>query len=129
MDSLPVMSKMSRVRRGGDKSMRNFPMRFLLQLMFMMNCGLLSAAEPAPTPQVVTREQITNRWHQVRIEDLRRAAENGDATAQFYLGWKLAHGVGMPADDKARSAWYRKAAEQGLAVAQSDLGWLHYEGR
>jgi hypothetical protein len=58
-----------------------------------------------------------------------KAADQGNSTAQFWLGEMFSTGWGIP-EDKARAAiWYRKAAEQGLATAQFALGNMYESGR
>ena len=59
----------------------------------------------------------------------RRAAEQGDATAQSNLGGMYDQGLGVPQDAAAAVAWYRRAAELGDARAQYNLGGLYAEGR
>lgn len=56
-----------------------------------------------------------------------KAAETGDAVAQYRLGQLYEDGTEEiePSDEDA-VVWYRKAAEQGLAEAQYELG-LNYE--
>ncbi len=51
----------------------------------------------------------------------RRAAERGDAKAQYILGAAHDRGAGVAQDDAEALRWYRKAAEQGHAAAQSKL--------
>jgi hypothetical protein len=55
-------------------------------------------------------------------------AEEGDATAQLYVGQIYEKGLGQPADYQAAAKWYRKAAEQGNAQAQINLGALYEKG-
>jgi len=55
------------------------------------------------------------------VVKLRKAAEQGDAKAQYNLGAMYDNGRGVPQNDAEAVAWYRKAAEQGEAKAQSDL--------
>ena len=43
-------------------------------------------------------------------EDIRRAADQGDASAQFNLGLMYATGRGVPQDAVEAVAWYRQAA-------------------
>ena len=59
----------------------------------------------------------------------RKAAEQGDADAQFNLGWMYDFGKDVPEDDAKAVSWYRKAAEQGLADAQYNLGLMYALGR
>ena len=57
-----------------------------------------------------------------------RLAEQGNATAQFYLGDMYDYGKGTHEDDAAAVRWYRMAAWQGHAEAQNNLGWMHANG-
>lgn len=53
-----------------------------------------------------------------------KAAEQGHADAQFYLGVAYDNGWGVRQDYSEAVKWYRKAAEQGLAQAQDVLRQL-----
>ena len=59
----------------------------------------------------------------------RKAAETGDANAQYNLGMMYSKGQGVPQDFKEAVAWYRKAAEQGDAAAQNNLGDMYIKGQ
>ena len=63
-----------------------------------------------------------------RIAQLRRAAEQGDAAAQFNLGFAYLKGEGVPQDYAEAVKWWRRADEQGLAPAQYNLGLMYYKG-
>ncbi len=58
----------------------------------------------------------------------RKAAWQGNAIAQFNLGWCYDKGNGVAKDATEAVKWYRKAAEQGDAVAQNNLGWRYANG-
>ncbi|MDA7658743.1 sel1 repeat family protein [Akkermansiaceae bacterium] len=58
----------------------------------------------------------------------RRAADQGNATAQYSLGRSYDYGEGVEKDAEEAVKWYRKAAEQGNATAQSSLGWNYDNG-
>ena len=58
----------------------------------------------------------------------RKAAEQGDADAQFNLALMYDYGRGVTEDDAEAVRWYRKAAEQGGARAQLNLGVMYYSG-
>ena len=60
--------------------------------------------------------------------EIRRAAEQGDADAQFNLGHMYHNGNGVPQDHTEAIRWYRQAAEQGKAMAQNNLGRMYYNG-
>ena len=55
-------------------------------------------------------------------------AENGDARAQFNIGYMYANGWGVQRDLAGSVNWYRKAAEQGLEIAQHHLGIAYING-
>ncbi|MDE4699657.1 tetratricopeptide repeat protein, partial [Klebsiella pneumoniae] len=59
---------------------------------------------------------------QTAVEWYRKAADQGDATAQFFLGFAYATGEGVRQDKQTAVEWYRKAADQGYAKAQFLLG-------
>jgi hypothetical protein len=59
----------------------------------------------------------------------RKAAEQGNPTAQNNLGVKYFNGQGVQQDYKEAAMWYRKAAEQGNASAQSNLGLMYINGQ
>lgn len=57
----------------------------------------------------------------------RRAAEQGNVTAQENLGVAYDRGHGVPQDFAEAVRWHKKAAEQGNTGAQNNLG-VCYEG-
>ena len=58
----------------------------------------------------------------------RKAAEQGDAWAQYNLGWCYEHGRGVPQSYGEAVMWYRKVADQGNATAQNSLGLCYQNG-
>jgi localization factor PodJL len=59
---------------------------------------------------------------------LRIAAVNGDPSAAFEVGARLAEGRGLPQDFEQAAAWYQRAAERGFAPAQYRLATLLERG-
>ncbi len=59
----------------------------------------------------------------------RKAAEQGDAYAQYNLGFMYDNGEGVPRDYAEAARWYRKAANQGEADARFNLGVMYSEGQ
>jgi TPR repeat protein len=56
----------------------------------------------------------------------RKAAEQGNARAQFNLALMYEDGNGIPKDYNEAIKWYRKAADQGSTKAEKALlriGW------
>ena len=62
------------------------------------------------------------------IEELRAAAEQGDAVAQNDLATRYFLGEGVPQDHGVALEWFSKAAEQGNAGGQYALGLIYYDG-
>jgi TPR repeat protein len=65
---------------------------------------------------------------EVRLSELRLAAEHGDADSQFDLGWKYAHGEGVEKDKAEAARLYGQAAKKGVAAAQCNLGYCYAHG-
>ena len=63
------------------------------------------------------------------LRELRPLAEQGDASAQRYVGYMYDNGQGVPQNDAEAVKWYRKAAEQGNAHAQHNLGYMYSHGK
>jgi TPR repeat protein len=57
------------------------------------------------------------------------SAEQGDADAQYFLGFMYDKGQGVPQDYKEAVKWYRLSAEQGYAKAQYNLGNKYLNGK
>ncbi len=60
------------------------------------------------------------------LREFRVLAEQGDADAQYNLGFMYSEGV--PQDYVQAGKWYRTAAEQGNAKAQHNLGVMYSTG-
>ena len=56
------------------------------------------------------------------------AAEDGEAFAQYALGFMYDIGRGVPQDHTEAARWYRMAAEQGGTGAQYQLGHMYRYG-
>lgn len=56
------------------------------------------------------------------LDEIRSAAERGDAQAQYELGRAYEEGIGVISDAKEAVDWYTRAAEQHLSMAQYLLG-------
>ena len=50
-------------------------------------------------------------------ESVKAAAENGNARAQFNLGFMYEHGYGVVKNEEEKKKWYRKAEQQKYAIA------------
>jgi TPR repeat protein len=59
----------------------------------------------------------------------RKAADQGDAIAEFLLGNQYTNGKGVPQGYNEAMIWFQRAAEQGHPVAKLFLGVMYAEGR
>ena len=64
----------------------------------------------------------------VQLAEIRCLAEQGNAEAQFSLGFRYDEGEGVPRDSQEAVKWWRKAAEQGHDQAQFNLGDMYARG-
>ena len=62
------------------------------------------------------------------MEWYEKAAKQGNADAQRYLGSMYNNGDGVKQSYKKAGEWYAKAAKQGNADAQCILGFMYYNG-
>lgn len=58
----------------------------------------------------------------------KKAAEQGDVEAQFWLGYCYNNGTGIEKDVNKAAKWYAQAANYGNADAQCNLGYCYYSG-
>ena len=56
------------------------------------------------------------------IKYISKAADSGNAVAQYLIGVCYDNGIGVEVDIELAIDWYRKAAEQGVVEAQYDYG-------
>jgi hypothetical protein len=62
------------------------------------------------------------------LDELRRLADQGDATAQFDLGARYATGDKVKQDYSEAARWFSLAADHGHTVAQSVLAGYYWDG-
>ena len=62
------------------------------------------------------------------LRELRPLAEQGDHSAQFFLGVCYANGYGVPKNLELALQWYRLSSDQGNWLAQNDLGVMYQNG-
>ena len=89
-------------------------------LATLMGCGNKPEKDASPAAEASPADDI---------ETMRKAAEAGDAVAQYKLGLMYHDGEGVPEDYAEAFKWFRKAAEQRYAKAQYSLGEMYYKGR
>ena len=67
--------------------------------------------------------------HAAAVSSLRNRVAQGEAEAQFALGFIYFQGEVVPQDYAQALKWYRLAAAQGDAIAQNNLGAIYGSGR
>jgi localization factor PodJL len=86
--------------------------------------NLAAGVEPLESPVRVELPPET-----IGPPELRQAAANGDARAQFEVAAIYTEGRAVPEDLPAAAVWYERAASQGFAPAQYRLGNLYEAGK
>ena len=93
-------------------------------------------AEPQPQTDSKANEYLAlgsqasqNGKYAEAVKWFRKAAEQGEAFAQYNLGVMYADGEGVTQDYAEAVKWYRMAAEQGIAEAQFNLGNAYNSGQ
>ncbi len=66
--------------------------------------------------------------YEAALAEWRRLAEQGNANAQYNLGYLYDTGTGVPQDYAEAVRWFRLAAEQGNVQAQFNLGVMYNFG-
>ncbi len=85
----------------------------------------------APNPETAQTKDDTLEGSATPLSTYLRAAEQGDAEAQYQLGEIYRKGTekGVSRSFKTAAKWYGMAAEQGHAEAQYQLGEFYSKGR
>ena len=91
-----------------------------------LTLGLALLILPAFTLLILSGLQ-TN-YEALTIVELRQLTEQGDAEAQFNLGYRYEVGDGVPQDFQKALEWYLVSADQGHAGAQYFLGNMYAAG-
>ena len=109
--------------------------RFTLITLLCSLASVLICADIFAQDDKGVRQDSDNRWmsegrhkrvpNAQQIDLYRRAAELGDASAQFKMALMYDRGKGMPQDYAEAVRWYRKSAEQGFVEAQYNLGSMY----
>lgn len=104
-------------------------MKNLTALITLAICPVMLAANASPEQNYKQAEKFQkSEKNEEAFEYYLKAARQGDAEAQFYLGLCYNYGDGVEKDLSEAVVWFRKAAHQGLAQAQFNLGLCYYNG-
>lgn len=72
--------------------------------------------------------EIEQKEQKATFDQKQQLADQGDATAQNYLGWCFYNGRGVGRDDQKALEWFKKAATKGNARSQLYWGWYYENG-
>ena len=75
----------------------------------------LAASPPVAQNAAAHWETISNRWGRVEIAEVKKAAGEGNAAADYFLGRAYLVGLGVATNRSEAEKWIRQAAELGLA--------------
>jgi len=101
-------------------------------------CALVGCLFPGPAPaadppraldKFPSLKEVRQKWDPQPLEAVRRAAENGDLTAQHYLGYYSSTGDRVPKDGAASVQWYTRASDAGYLPSFINLGVLYQLGQ
>ena len=90
---------------------------WFIAMLFAVLVFLPSSAHAGMTPAEVKA-----------FNDIKAKAENGDASAQSYLGFYYNNGLGVAKNNVQAVYWFRKAAAQGDTYAEYILGMRYAIG-
>ena len=103
--------------------------------VFVLLCVLACTLGARPEPVVAAQPSEEAEFAYERGDYTQAArlfsplAEQGVASAQFYLGLMYEKGRGVRQDHSTALTWFRKAAAQGYAGPQNNLGLIYERGR
>jgi len=114
--------------------MHAFVFRLLLTLLCAL-CGANASAQSTPAASILAVALFEQARALENGEGVARdpltaatlyceAARQGNADAQYNLGWMYANGRGVARNDSVAAFFFKAAAEQGITVAQRNLATL-----
>jgi TPR repeat protein len=96
----------------------------LVAALFSLAVGTASAA-----PMDDGKAAAERGDYPAALKIIRPLAQQGDATAQLYLGVMYTSGLGVKRSEKEAAKWFRLSATQGNADAQCNLGVAYVSGQ
>ncbi len=101
--------------------MKKFAISTLLMSMFTLPAHADLIQQPSSSTTAA-------QYATMPIDQLTRAAQSGQAPAQFFLGNRYKSGQGVKQDQSQAFAWFKKAADQGIPSAQLNVGQMYANG-
>ncbi|KAF8920073.1 hypothetical protein BGZ58_004459, partial [Dissophora ornata] len=108
---------------GGDVDLQSKTIEDTSGLSSIISSVILDSSKSSPATESSGSSTSTNI-----TEEYLNATNQGDADAQFKLGFMYDKGNGVPQDYPKAIEWYLKSANQGHANAQFNLGFMYSNG-
>ena len=102
-------------------------LKLLASLFLIITLGMAQGANAGPLED--GEAALSRGDYATALSLFRPLAAQGNAKAQFTLGYMYDNGEGVVQDHKEAVKWYRLAAAQGYAQAQNNLGLMYESGR
>jgi TPR repeat protein len=99
-----------------------------LQFIVALVLSFVCLVTPARADVQAGSDAYDRGDYETAEKEYRKAAEEGNARAQFNLGVLYAKGQGVSQDYAQARQWYEKAAAQEYTYAQTNLGNLYLPG-
>jgi TPR repeat protein len=103
-----------------------------LLMVFGLLFGQIATAEMSatnPPAKWLSLPEIKQKWADVPLDALQRAAEGGDLTAEHYLGYCYAEGFRFPQNSVLGVSYYERAGKAGYLPSWNNLGLLYQRGK
>jgi hypothetical protein len=100
-----------------------------VMLAFCLLAGLWGQADESKAAKYVPLDEILRKWQAVSLSQTAAAAEQGDLTAQHFLGYYHFEGLGGKINLAEGLNWYRRAAAAGFPNSLNNLGAAYLQGR
>src|SRR5262245_13677689 len=115
--------------RATSGKMQERPRMKRLHMLLLLGAAMLLSIAPITARPLEDADAAYDRGdYAIAVELYRPLAKQGDADAQFYLGFMYSQGWGVPRNYAEAVNWYRLAANQGNAPAQTALGSMYHDG-
>ena len=105
------------------------PIVRILQVLLALASPLSMAGGAVAGPYEDAQAAHGRRDYATALRLWRPLADQGNAEAQYALGFMYDHGQGVPKNYAGAAKWWRLAADQGNTFAQFNLGALYDDGK
>lgn len=101
----------------------------LLALLSVVNTAFADASPRNLAPRWLSLGELKEKWANVSLDALQRAADSGDLTAEHYLGYCYAEGLRFAKNPSLGISYYERAAKAGYVPSWNNLGVLYQKGK